>query len=117
MPGADEAALRAEVRKLRDENAKARQRGKVADTLAARLVTAHAAATGRLADPDDLPYDDALLGDDGLPDPERVAAAVEALLNRKPHLASRTPAGDIAQGAQPDPVDVDLAGMLRAGAG
>jgi len=117
MPDADPDALRAEVRRLRDENAATRQRAKRADSLAARLVTAHAAATGRLADPDDLPYDPALLDEDGLPDPERVTAAVDDLLNRKPHLASRTPRGDISQGVQPDDGEVDLAGLLRVGAG
>jgi hypothetical protein len=31
-------------------------------------------------------------------DPEALAAAIDELLERKPHLASRKPVGDIGQG-------------------
>lgn len=79
-------------------------------------MVALAAQTGRLADPTDLAYERALLDDGGLPDAGRVAAAVDALLERKPHLASRTPAGVVEQGARPEVAGVDLAGLLRAGA-
>lgn len=109
---------RAYVEELRAEAAAQRVKGKRADALAAALVTAYAGATGRLADPSDLAYDEALLDDDGLPDPAKVRAAVDTLLERKPHLASRRPVGDVGQGARPDgPDGVSLAGLLRAGAG
>lgn len=104
------------VENLRAEAAEQRVKGKRADALAARLATAHAAATGRLADASDLAFDEALLDDDGLVDPAKVEAAVEALLAAKPHLASRTPRGDVGQGARPESDEVSLAGLLRAGA-
>lgn len=106
------------VEQLRRSEAGYRQRAKHADALGERLVTAYAAATGRLADATDLAYDAALCDDDGLPDPGKVTAAVDALLEAKPHLASRRPVGDVGQGARPgQDAGVSLAGLLRAGAG
>lgn len=96
------------VEKLRKENADARVKAKRADDLAARLHTALVAATGRLADPSDLPFDDAHLEDE-----DALNAAVDALLARKPHLASRRPAGSIGQGATAPADSVSLAGILR----
>lgn len=117
MPDATPDDLRAEVRRLRDEAATSRVGSRRADTLAARLVESYAAATGLLADPTDLraePGD--LVDDDGHPDPAKVREAVESLIEAKPHLASRTPRGDVDQGARDDAPGVDLAGLLRAGA-
>lgn len=99
------------VEKLRKEAADARVRAKDRDDLAQELFHARVAATGRLADPSDLPFDEALIGN--MPGME---AAIEDLVNRKPHLANRTPRGDIGQGATGEIATVDLAGMLRAGA-
>lgn len=81
------------VQALRRENGKHRQRATEADTLAARLHTELVRATGRLADPADLPFDA-----EHLDDADKLAAAVDELLAAKPHLASRTPRGDIGQG-------------------
>jgi hypothetical protein len=53
-------------------------------------------ASGRLADPTDLPY-----SEDHLTEPGALAAAIDDLLQRKPHLASRKPVGEIGQGAAP----------------
>lgn len=97
------------VEKLRQEAADARVKAKRADELAERLHGALVTATGRLADPDDLPYDEAHL--DG---PEALGAALDDLLARKPHLASRRPTGDVGQGTTPLTETVDLAGILRA---
>lgn len=98
------------VEDLRKENAKYRDRAKDRDTLAQRLHTALVAATGRLADPTDLAYDDEHLAEE-----DALTAALDALLTRKPHLASRTPRGDVGQGAAGGAGDtVDLAGLLRA---
>lgn len=97
------------VEKLRDENAKYRQRAARADDLAHRLHTALVTATGKLHDPEDLPFDE-----EHLDDPEALAAAVDDLLARKPHLASRKPVGNIGQGASGSTSTVDLAGLLRA---
>ncbi len=90
--------LTGSVQKLRDEAAGHRVRAKRADALAARLVTAQAALTGKLADPTDLPFNDDLLDDDGLVDEAEVQAAVDGLIKRKPHLAARRPVGDIGKG-------------------
>ncbi len=42
-----------------------------------------------------------------------VSRAIDELLARKPHLASRRPTGEIGQGASPSATTVDLAAMLR----
>jgi hypothetical protein len=97
------------VQQLRDEAAKHRTRAQRADDLAARLHTALVTATGRLADPSDLPFEESHLDDAAA-----LTAAIDELLARKPHLASRRPAGDIGQGATTSTESVDLAGMLRA---
>lgn len=105
------------VEQLRRENAAARVKAKRTDTLGQRLVASYAAQTGRLADPTDLAYSDDLCDEHGVPDEAKVAAAVDELLERKPHLASRRPTGDVGQGARPAEAGVSLAGLLRAGAG
>lgn len=87
------------------------------EQLAGRLTAAYAAATGRLADPSDLAFSDDLLDGDGLVDPAKVTAAVDDLLTRKPHLASRRPSGAVDQGARDGDDGFSLAGLLRAGAG
>lgn len=99
------------VLKLRDENAKYRQRAADRDEIAERLHTALVAATGRLADPTDLTFDDAHLSD-----PEAITAAVDALLTAKPHLASRIPAGDIGQGVSGASDSFSLSGLLKTNA-
>lgn len=100
------------VEKLRKEAAEARVKAKKADDLARELFTAKVTATGRLADPSDLAYDEALVAD-----ADALNAAIDALLDAKPHLASRTPRGDVGQGPTGgDSGTVDLAAMLRAGA-
>jgi len=81
------------VENLRKENGKYRQRAQRGDAYAQRLHGELVKATGRLADPSDLEFDEAHLDD-----PEALAAAVDELLARKPHLASRKPVGDIGQG-------------------
>ncbi len=81
------------VADLRKENAKYRQRAQQSDVLAQRLHAELVRATGRLADPSDLPF-----SDDHLADPDSMTAAIDELLEAKPHLASRKPVGDIGQG-------------------
>lgn len=89
----DETFPRSVVEKLRQENGRYRQRAGQADAYAARLHTELVRATGRLADPADLEFDAAHLDD-----AEALTGAIDALLADKPHLASRTPRGDIGQG-------------------
>jgi len=100
---------RAVVEELRRENAEARTKAKRAEEMSRRLHLELVRATGKLADPDDLPFDEAHLEDVDVLD-----AAIADLLTRKPHLASRRPTGDIGQGATTDAAGVNLAGMLRA---
>lgn len=107
-----EAFPRAYVEKLRKENAGHRDKAKRADEYAAALWEARVTALGKLADPTDLPFPE---GTDPL-DAEAVTAAVEELLARKPHLASRTPRGDIGQGPSVPADSVSLAGILRSAA-
>ncbi|WP_192892550.1 hypothetical protein [Nesterenkonia natronophila] len=100
------------VQKLRDENAKFRQRAQKSDKLAHRLHTALVAADGRLADPTDLEFTE-----EHLDDSEALSEAIEQLIHSKPHLAARRPRGDVGQGASGRGAgNVDLAGLLRAGA-
>lgn len=97
------------VEKLRDENAKYRQRAQRSDELAQRLHTALVEATGALQDPSDLAFDESHLDD-----PEALQKAVDELLAAKPHLAARRPRGDVGQGQTGSSNTVDLAGLLRA---
>lgn len=101
------------VSKLRQEAADNRVKAKRADDLARQVVRAMTRADGRLIDADDLAFDAAFLDDDGLVDSDRVVAAIESLIDRKPHLAARRPTGPIAQGAMPEPEEVSLLGLLR----
>lgn len=106
---------RAYVEDLRTEAGKHRTAAKEAQAalvpLQERLFGLLVAGTGRLADPTDLPFDAALLDDEAA-----LTAAIDALLDKKPHLASRTVSGDIGQGGgQPTETGL-LSGLLRAGA-
>lgn len=102
---------RSYVEELRQENGKYRQRAQAGDVYAQRLHNELVRATGRLADPTDLPFDA-----EHLDDADKLATAVEDLLARKPHLASRRPFGEIGQGASPSVGTVDLAAILRRNA-
>lgn len=103
---------RADLEKLRQENGKYRQRAQRADQLAQRLHTELVRATGRLADPTDLPF-----SEEHLDDTDALATAIDDLLTRKPHLAARRPIGEIGQGATTSAGSVDLAAILRGKAG
>lgn len=99
------------VEELRDENARYRKRAGTADELAKRVHRLMVERTGRLADPDDLAFDEAHLEDE-----EALTTAVDALLESKPHLASRRPSGDIGQGASGAEGAPDLAALMRRAA-
>lgn len=103
---------RSYVEDLRRENGKYRQRAGEADALATRLHTELVRATGRLADPTDLPFDPDHIADAG-----KMVAAIDALLEAKPHLAARRITGDIGQGAQGDTGTVSLIDILRGTTG
>lgn len=72
------------------------------------LFHARVAATGKLADPSDMPVDVELLAG-GLDD------AIDELLQAKPHLKART-FGDIRQGERGERAAVSLADILRTNA-
>jgi hypothetical protein len=100
---------RSYVERLRRESAGYRERAQNADAYARRLHLELVRATGKLADPTDLEF-----AEEHLDDPDALAAAIDNILTRKPHLASRRPTGDIGQGAAPPTTGtVDLAALLR----
>lgn len=108
----DETFPRAYVDKLRKEAAGYRERAKRTDDLAQRLHAALVEATGKLADPRDLPFDES-----HLEDAQALSAAIDALLADKPHLATRKPAGNIGQGLMSEgSATVSLGSLLRANA-
>lgn len=93
------------VKELRDEAASHRVKAKKVDDANARLTASYATSSGRLVDPSALEFTDALLGDDGLVDPAKVTAAIDALVTSKPYLARRTPTVPITQGVQADAIN------------
>jgi hypothetical protein len=104
------SGLRQEASERRKAATEATQR---ADDLSRQLFTAKVAATGKLADPSDLPYDSDLVGDD-----DALTQALDELVAAKPHFASRKPApgSNIGQGPQGSPVapPPSLIGAIRA---
>lgn len=98
---------RAYVEELRKESAGYRTRVKDLETKLHRLQVEQ---TGALADPADLEFDAA-----HLESPEALQAAIEELLEAKPHLKARRFAPDAAaQGAKASASSgVDLLGILR----
>ncbi|MGC4960081.1 hypothetical protein [Gordonia sp. DT101] len=99
---------RAYVEELRKENADYRTRAKAADGLAARLHTELVRATGRLADPTDMPFDA-----EHLEDPDKLAASIDQLIAAKPHLKARRVVGAVGQGESGTTTGVDLLGIMR----
>lgn len=106
----EETFPREYVEKLRDENAKYRQRAQRADDLAQQVHRLLVEQTGRLADPEDLPY-----AEENVDNEEALTEAIDDLLERKPHLASRRPRGDVGQGVTGQE-PTDLAAILRRAA-
>ena len=101
---------KSEVGKLRRESANYRTRLREseqrADELARELVAARIRESGRLADPTDLDPDPALLEDGALD------AAIDDLIERKPHLKARS-FGDVGQHERATPDGVSLGSLLR----
>lgn len=110
----NETFSREYVQELRSEAAEYRTRAKSADKYREALWASRVAATGRLADPTDLP-----MPDDADPlDADAVSAAVDELIERKPHLKRREAAAGVGQGLT-DLQDnsVSLTSWLRGNAG
>ncbi|MGD9621246.1 MAG: hypothetical protein AB7G47_21435 [Mycolicibacterium sp.] len=100
------------VETLRKESAGYRERVKAAEAnsnqIAQRLHVELVRATGLLADPTDLPFDAAHLDDN-----DQLTAAIEKLIESKPHLKARKIAGHVGQGPTSEPTPVNLLAMLR----
>src|SRR5690606_37569151 len=97
--------LRAEAKSRREAAAALEAE---ADGLRRRLVAALIAQDGRLADPEDLPYDPSYL------DPDRLSEATTALLEAKPHYAARRSSPLPEQSVSADePVGPTFAELLR----
>ena len=93
------------VGKLRDEAAGHRSKLRDREQAMHRMLVEQ---TGRLADPADLAFDAAHLDD-----PEALGAAIDALLEAKPHLRARQ-FGGVEQGPTgKQTAEVDLLGTLR----
>lgn len=97
------------VKSLRDEAAKHRVRAAKHDETKARLHVELVKANGKLADPADLPFNE-----DHLTDPDKLNADIDALLQSKPHYASRIPqtGTSIAQGVKGLPPEQKPPGFL-----
>lgn len=96
------------VNKLRRENRTYRDRAEAADQradeLAQRLHSELVKSSGKLADATDLAFDAAHLDD-----ADKLGAAIDALIESKPHLKSRRVSGDAGQGvksAEDEPVSL-----------
>lgn len=77
-----------------------------------QLWQATVAQTGRLVDPDDLPYDgDADQADDR---DDQITGQIDTLLQRKPHLGSRRPRRDMGTGQRDRSDGAVLTDILRA---
>lgn len=116
-PGDDDPDMfdREYVERLRRESGDHRRRARdaeqVADELRAQLWRERVDSLGLLADPGDLPFDADLLDD-----PDGIRAAVEHLLDERPHLRTRRIRARIGQGEGSPTTGVSLSALLRGGA-
>lgn len=108
LPGGELARARRQAARYRTELRDLEGR---ADELVAELWRARLELDGRLADPDDLPVDPELVDD-----PDGIRAAVDSLLERKPHLRSRRIRERAGQGEGNPAASVSLAELLSRGA-
>lgn len=108
LPGGELARARRQAARYRTELRDSQTR---AGELEAALWRARLELDGRLADPDDLPVDPELVDD-----PDGIRAAVDALLERKPHLRSRRIRERAGQGEGSASASVSLAELLSRGA-
>lgn len=93
------------VNGLKQEAVDNRQKAKA---LATRLHAELVRATGRLADPNDLPFDTA-----HLESADALNAAIDDLLSRKPHFATRVPQGHVGQGVKDQVPPLSLVSHLK----
>lgn len=96
------------VQELRDEAAKYRTRAKRTENLEQRLHDALVKLDGRLQDASDLQFDPDRLEEEG-----GIEDAITALIENKPHLARRTPKGDVGAGVGDTDGTPDLISLMR----
>lgn len=109
-PSTDNAEMfnREYVESLRKESAGYRTKAKEHSQ---RLHTELVRHTGKLADPTDLPFDE-----NHLSDPDALVAAVDALIEAKPHLKARTITGNVGQGVRDTATaEPSIIGLLNSG--
>lgn len=103
------------VKTLRDEAAANRVKAKRTEEAERRLrdLAVADAVRGILTEPTDLGWAEEYADEHGWPDPAKIRAAAEELVDRKPHLGR--PAGEVGQGRHSDQDDVvSLASLLGA---
>ena len=108
LPGGELARARRQAARYRRELRDSQTRS---GELEAALWRARLELDGRLADPDDLELDPELVDD-----PDGIRQAVDALLERKPHLRSRRIRERAGQGEGSASASVSLAELLARGA-
>lgn len=108
LPGGELSRARRQAARYRRQVRELETR---ADDLEGSLWRARLELDGRLADPDDLPLDRELVDD-----PDGIREAVDALLERKPHLRSRRIRERAGQGEGTPAATVSLAELLARGA-
>jgi hypothetical protein len=102
------------VKSLRAEAAEYRVKAKRADALAKQALTALVKADGRLIDPSDMEFSEDLLSKDGTVDAQALEAALDALIDAKPHLARKRPTAPLAQGVRAHKSEPNLLQLIQA---
>ncbi|KWX22313.1 hypothetical protein AFM11_21000 [Mycolicibacterium wolinskyi] len=100
------AKVRREAKNLRDRAKAAEAR---ADELARELWTARVAATGKLDNPAELPFDAEILDD-----ADAINQAIEAAIAQRPYIKSRKLSGNVGQGQRGESTGPhDFSGLFR----
>jgi len=109
--GGDDTFSREYVEQLRGEAAEHRTKARDAEArteaVSRELFAAKVAATGRLADPTDLPY-----SAEALTDSDVMNKQIDDLLAAKPHFGNRTPTGNVGVGVKDSSVAANGSGWL-----
>lgn len=101
------------VRELRREAAENRVRAKLTDAANDRLLASYVTGDGRLIDSDLITVSPELVGEDGLVDPAKVTAAIDALIAEKPNYMRAKPA-PVPQGVREEaPTERSLFALMR----
>lgn len=96
-------------KKAQEAEEEAKSANAYADGALRRLHTELVRRDGRLADPADLEF-----SVENMFDEDALTAAIDALLEVKPHLRSRRPIGDVGQGVKGSAESPSLLSMLKS---